>query len=432
MMRTIRTTRTAILALLLAAALGAAGCTSTDSSPAASSGKVTLTMDMFGNFGYQEAGLLAEYQRLHSDVTIRYSSIQQESEYWPKVQTKLNAPSSTSDIYGIEVSRIAEVVQNQPDRWVDLKSLGAGGLEQNYYDWKWKSAVNKDGRILGLGTDIGPLAICYRTDLFRQAGLPTDREQLSRMWSSWPAYLDLGRQFKARAPKNVAFVDTASGLYNAILGSAAEQYYDQSGAPIYQTNPAVKAGWDLAVSAIQAGLTARLKQFDPPWNQAFANGSFASVACPSWMIGYIKGQDKNGAGHWDVAKGPGVGNWGGSYLGIPRNSKNQRAAYDLISWLTAPAQQATLFQKMGIFPAAKVAAESPAVAGAKDPYFGDAPIGQIFGTIAGELPLAPVGPKDGQIRDTINNGLLSVDTQGKDPNQAWQQTLRSIKNAIGD
>jgi cellobiose transport system substrate-binding protein len=149
------------------------------------------------------------------------------------------------------------------------------------------------------------------------------------------------------------------------------------------------------------------------------------------MIGYIKGQDKHGTGRWDVAKGPGVGNWGGSYLGIPRNSKNQRAAYDLIAWLTAPAQQATLFTKMGIFPAAKVAAESPQVAGATDAFFGNAPIGQIFGTIAAELPLAPVGPKDGQIRDAINNGLLSVDTQGKDPNRAWQQTLRDIKNAVG-
>jgi cellobiose transport system substrate-binding protein len=79
-----------------------------------------------------------------------------------------------------------------------------------------------------------------------------------------------------------------------------------------------------------------------------------------------------------------------------------------------------------------VAAESPEVAGAKDPYFGGAPIGQIFGAIAGELPLAPVGPKDGQIRDAINSGLLSVDTQHKDPEKAWQQTLRDIKNAIGE
>jgi cellobiose transport system substrate-binding protein len=430
-MRTVRTTGTAALALL--ALVGVlAGCRSGGSPAAPAGGKVTLVMDMFGNFGYKEAGLLEEYQRLHPDVTIKYSSIQQESEYWPKIQQKLNAPSGTSDVYGVEVSRIAEVVQNQPDKWVDLNTLGAGALESNYYDWKWKAAVAKDGRILGLGTDIGPLAICYRTDRFKQAGLPTDREQLAKMWTSWPAFLDVGRRFQARAPKNVAFVDTASGLYNAILGGAAQQYYDQSGQPIYQTNPAVKAGWDLAVSAIQAGLTGRLRQFDPPWNQAFANGSFASVACPSWMIGYIKGQDKNGAGRWDVAKGPGVGNWGGSYLGIPRNSRNQKAAYDLVSWLTAPAQQTVLFTKQGIFPSAKVAAEAPGVAGATDPFFGNAPIGQIFGAIAAQLPVAPVGPKDGQIRDAINTGLLSIDTQGKNPDQAWQQTLRDIKNAVGD
>jgi cellobiose transport system substrate-binding protein len=415
--------------VLTVGTLALAGCGGSGSPGADGNQRTTIVMDMFGNFGFQESGLLNEYQRLHSNITIKYSSIQQDSEYWPSVQPKLNSSSGKSDVFGIEVSHIADVVQNQPDRWVDLGSLGAG---KNFYDWKWKAATTKDGKILGLGTDIGPLAICYRSDLFKQAGLPTDRDTLAKAWTSWSAYLDMGRQFAARAPKGTAYLDSASGLYNAILGGSVRQYYDENGRPIYQTNPAVKQAWDLSVTAIRSGLTAKLKQFDPAWNQAFTSGGFASVACPSWMIGYIKGQDKNGAGHWDVAKGPGVGNWGGSYLGIPKNSRHQQAAYDLISWLTAPEQQRKLFVSQGLFPATRTAAESTQVAGATDRYFQDAPIGKIFGAVAAGLPVAILGPKDGQIRDLVGNGLLAIDTQGKDPDQTWQTTLRNIKNAIGD
>lgn len=432
-MRIVRSRWAALAGALVVGSLVLAGCGGKSGSAGGGAAeKTTIVMDMFGNFGFKESGLLDEYQRLHGNITIKYSSIQQDSEYWPQIQPKLNASSGTSDVFGIEVSHIADVVQNQSDRWVDLGTFGAGSLEKNFYDWKWKAATTKDGKILGLGTDIGPLAICYRSDLFQQAGLPTDRDTLSKMWTSWQAYLDMGRQFKTHAPKGAAYLDSASGLYNAILGGSVRQYYDENGQPIYLTNPVVRSAWDLTVGAIQAGLTAKLKQFDPSWNQAFASGGFASVACPSWMTGYIKGQDKNGSGRWDVAKGPGVGNWGGSYLGIPRNSKHQQAAYDLISWLTAPEQQQKLFAGQGLFPATRAAAESRQVADATDPYFQNAPIGKIFGTVAGELPVAILGPKDGQIRDTFNNGLLAIDTQGKDPEQTWQATLRSVKNAIGE
>ncbi len=42
--------------------------------------------------------------------------------------------------------------------------------------------------------------MCYRTDLFEQAGLPTDREELAKKWATWDGYLDLGKQYKAKAP----------------------------------------------------------------------------------------------------------------------------------------------------------------------------------------------------------------------------------------
>ena len=51
--------------------------------------------------------------------------------------------------------------------------------------WKGTAARTADGKVLGAGTDIGPEAICYRTDLFKAAGLPTDRTELAAKWSTW-------------------------------------------------------------------------------------------------------------------------------------------------------------------------------------------------------------------------------------------------------
>lgn len=439
--------RTFRLVALLALALvfAVAGCGGDDddatdeaqggesTTAAASDEPVTLSVGLFGTFGYKEAGLYDEYMELHPNVTIEETSIEFEQDYYQALQTHLAGGAGLSDIQGIEVARIAEVTQTQADKWADLSELGAGDLEDTFFPWKWSAATTPDGAVLGLGTDTGPQAICYRRDLMEQAGLPADREELAGMWETWDDFIEVGRQFMQNAPEGAAFIDSASGLYNVIIGQSELQYYDEEGTPIYETNPVVKEAWDQAVAASEAGLTAKLTQFDETWNQGFAKGSFATIACPAWMIGYIKGQAGDaGDGLWDVADIPGDGgNWGGSYLSIPAASENKEAAYELIKWLTAPEQQVKMWTSAQHFPSSSTAAAEPDVATTTDAYFFDAPIGEIFGASAADLPIAILGPKDGVIKDTISAGLNRVDQQGENPDEAWQQTMDEIASAIG-
>ncbi|HEX5469038.1 MAG TPA: extracellular solute-binding protein [Gaiellaceae bacterium] len=427
----------AVAAGLVLAVLGCGGDGTSSGGPedadAAANEKVTLTVGLFGTFGYKEAGLYDEYMKLHPNVTIKETSIEFEQDYYQALQTHLAGGAGLSDVQGIEVARIAEVTQTQADKFVDLRDLGADDIKDTFFPWKWDAATSPDGAVVGLGTDTGPLAICYRTDLFKQAGLPTDRDELASMWQTWPDFIEVGKQYAANAPGDSAFMDSASGYYNAIIGQSETQYYDADGNPIYDTNPAVKEAWDLAVQAIQAGLSAKLKQFDQPWNQAFANGRFATIACPAWMIGYIKGQaGDSGAGKWDVAPIPGGGgNWGGSYLAIPAASEHKEQAYDLIEWLTAPEQQVKMWTQAQHFPSSSTAADDSAVAAATDEYFSNAPVGELFKESADNLTVATLGPKDGVVKDTISNGLLRIEQQGEDPDTAWQKTLDDIANAIG-
>ncbi|NED53529.1 extracellular solute-binding protein, partial [Micromonospora aurantiaca] len=85
-----------------------------------------------------------------------------------------------------------------PDKFVNLLDHGAGSLQGNFLDWKWKQALSPDGKYLvGLGTDIGGLAMCYRTDLFKKAGLPTDREKVGALWPTWDDYIATGEKYSA-------------------------------------------------------------------------------------------------------------------------------------------------------------------------------------------------------------------------------------------
>lgn len=416
---------------LAGALLAACGSGSTGAS-ADKDGKVTITVDLFGTFGYKEAGLYDAYEKLHPGVTVKESSTENEADYWKALQTRLAGGGGLADVQGIEVGRIASVTQQQADKFEDLGAFGAKDLKDDFSAAKWAAATTSDGRTLGLGTDVGPEAICYRTDLFEKAGLPTDRAQLAQEWSTWDGYLELGKQYKAKAGARSAWVDSVGSLYSVIVGQEKERYYDASGKLIYDDNASVKAAWDISVKAAQDGLSAKLAQWTPAWNQAFSSGSFATIGCPAWMLGYIKGQAGDaGKGKWDVAPLPGgaAGNWGGSYLAVPKGSAHAKEAFALVKWLTAAEQQAKLFRKQGSFPSNVGAIES--VKDVTDPYFSDAPIGQIFGAAAEASPVQVLGVHDGDVNQQITNALGEVERKGTDSATAWSHARKGVENAVG-
>ncbi|WP_344630926.1 ABC transporter substrate-binding protein [Streptomyces glaucosporus] len=427
---------------MAAAAIGTsllAGCASDEETGSgtggtSADGKTVITVGLFGTFGFKEAGLYEEYEKLNPKVKIKQTVIERNENYYPQLLTRLASNSGLADIQGIEVANIAEVVQTQSDKFVDLGKAD-GVSKDDYFGWKWQQATTAEGKTIGLGTDIGPMAICYRKDHFEAAGLPTDRDEVGKLWAgSWDKYIQTGKKFMNSAPEGVKWVDSASGLYNAAISSSATRYYDDKGEVIYKTNPDVKRAWNVAAEAASEGMTDKHELFTDSWNKAMNNGTFATLSCPAWMLGYI--QDKGGEkakGKWDVAPAPKPGNWGGSFLGVPEASKNKEEAIKLAAWLTAPTQQAKLFAERGSFPSAPKSYDTPEVADAKHEFFSQAPIGKIFSAAAEGIPTQVIGPKDQVIQENIaRTGLLQIEQKGLSPAKAWDAATKAVDNALDE
>jgi cellobiose transport system substrate-binding protein len=433
-----RSRRLGALAAVAALTTGLlAGCAndsddgSSDSDGSSGGGKTTLTVGTFGVFGYKQAGLYDDYMKLHPDISIKENVTTRTDVYWPKTLTRLQAGSGTDDIQAIEVGNITEAVQTQAGKFVDL---GKDVDKSQWLDWKTAQATTKDGKTIGLGTDIGPMAICYRKDLFEKAGLETDRTKLAAQWKGdWKKYVDLGKEYMKKAPSGTKYVDSASSVYNAAIGGETERYYDKDGNAVWDKSEGVKKAWDDAMSVATSDMSAKLKQFDPTWDQGFAKGTFATVACPAWMIGYIEQKSgDSGKGKWDVAAAPAASNWGGSFLGVPTASKHQKEAVALAKWLTAPEQQAKVFAKQASFPSTPSAYAALKPQADTTAYFSNAPITQIFSDSAKTIPAQPLGPKDKPIDNAISDvGILQVEQKGKTPDQGWSAASKEIKDVLG-
>ncbi|WAZ19243.1 extracellular solute-binding protein [Streptomyces cinnabarinus] len=409
------------------------GCSGNDSVTGGGKkdGKVTITMGMFGVMGFKESGLLEQYMKENPNVEIKADIAGDEQTYYTALQTHLAAGNGLKDIQGIEIGRAKEITETQADKFADFSKVAG---TDHFLPWKQSQVTTKDGKVLGLGTDSGPMAVCYRKDYFEKAGLPTDREKVSKLWAGdWNKYVEVGRTFKKDFKGDgVSYMDSASGLYNAMVYGYSEQYYDEQGELIYDKNPAVKEAWNLSADAAEEGLSAKLRQFQPGWDPGLANGTFATATCPAWMLSHIseKAGEKN-KGKWDVAKAPKGANWGGSFLGVMEASPVKEEAAKLVAWLTAPEQQAYIFEKLGNFPSSQAALEREDVKNITSEYFSGAPLGEIFGAAAQDIPDKQVlGRKDGTIKDTFSQGLALVE-QGTERDKAWNTTTERIEKAVG-
>ncbi len=394
---------------------------------------MTLRVNVFGNFGYED--LYDQFEKDNPGVTIVETAEGDLTAYNTQLTQKIAAGSGAGDVVAIEEGQVVNFLQS-PDKFVNFQDHGSNDQSDQWLPWKYAQATTSDGTdTIGLGTDVGGLAMCYRRDLFEKAGLPSDREEVAALWPTWEDYIATGEEFQdGIGDDSVHFVDAATNMYNSILMQSGDHtYFDTDGELVIESNPGIKDAWDLSAEMIDAGISAKLRSFSNEWNAGFKNGSFATVACPAWMTGYIEEQaGADNAGKWDIAPVPGGGgNWGGSFLAVPTSSEHQDLAIKLAFFLTSADGQLSAFESVGNLPSNPTLYEDAAVKDKTNEYFSDAPTGQLF--VAGASSLEPVylGAKNQPVRDAVENALRSVESGEKSSDEGWSTAVEDAQAAAG-
>lgn len=286
-------------------AVALAGCSSSsdssgDSDSDSGSGEggasgITLTVATFNEFGYE--GLVEEYMELNPGITVELRKAATSNEARDNLNTRLAAGSGLADVEGIEVDWLPELMQYS-DMFVDLSDPD---LDGRWLDWKVEQATTPDGMLMGYGTDIGPEAVCYRSDLFAAAGLPTDREEVADyLGESWDDYFAAGQEFAASS--DVAWFDSAGAIYQGMINQVTAAYEETDGTPIpLADNTEAREIYDAVLTAsVDQGLSAGMAQWSEDWTNAFQTDGFATMLCPAWMLGVIEG-NASGVEGWDIA-----------------------------------------------------------------------------------------------------------------------------------
>ncbi|MCZ7474729.1 MULTISPECIES: ABC transporter substrate-binding protein [unclassified Micromonospora] len=417
-MKRVRTTTTAVMAAVV---LLLAGCGGSDGE----SDSKTFEFWSFANIN-QKADVDV-YTKAHPDVRVKLTEVGTTTETAQALTAAL-AGGKVPDLVLIQADDLPKFMQS-PDNFVDLTTLGANDIKGNYLDWVMAQSTTKDGKIIGVPTDVGGLAVAYRTDLFKAAGLPTDRESVSKLWPTWDEFINVGKTYVQKTGK--PFVDnTPTSVFFQAVNQGSQRYYSADRQLDYD-NEQVKAAFDVTLKAFGAGISAKQGSFSSGWTAAMKKGDYAVVCSPSWMLSQMKTNAPETNGKWDIATIPGgSGNWGGSFLAIPKRAKNAKAAWNYISEMQSPKGQLDHFLMQGSLPTTPSVYTDPQLVGKTDPFFSNAPIGKIYTqSVLGIKPFY-FGPQDGPIGTEFLNTLTSVEQGKVDPAKAWDTALTNVKNAV--
>jgi len=409
-----------------AAVLLVAGC-----SPGSTSDSGSTDSKSFEFWSFTQINQKIEveaYKKKHPDVTVKLTEVGSTAETAQALTAGL-AGGKVPDLVLIQGDDLPKFMQS-PENFVDLSTLGADKVKDNYLDWVMEQSVTKDGKIIGIPTDVGGMAIAYRKDLFQAAGLPTDRDELSKLWPTWDAFMDVGKKYVKATGK--PFVDnTSTSVFFQAVNQGSERYYDANRERSYDKNPQIKAAFDQALKVTASGISAKITSWSAGWTAGMSKGDFAVISAPSWMLNAIHTNAPKTAGKWDVATVPvGSGNWGGSYLAIPKRAKNAQAAWNYIAEMQSPEGQLNNFLSKGNLPTTPSVYTDPKLLGRTDPFFSDAPIGKIYTESVVNIKPFYIGPDDATIGSELLNAVISVEQGKLAPDKAWNTALKNVKNAL--
>ncbi len=382
-----------------------------------------LTITTFGEFGYDE--LIAQWNEEHPELQVEQTKVSLWDDWKNELNTLLQANEGLPDVVAIEGDFMPALVA-APERWVDLSSDEVDG---RWLEFKSAAATTSDGALLGYATDAGPEAICYRVDLFEDADLPTDRAEVAALMTTWDDYYALGEEFVAES--DAKWYDASGSVAQAMLNQV-EYPFEQADNSVDVENDDLRAVYD-TVTGYSGSLSTGVSQWSDDWTAGFQNDGFATIPCPGWMRSNIRDNTGDPAPNgvvWDVADvfPGGGGNWGGSYLSVPKSSAHQEQATEFAAWITAPEQQIQIFEQYGNFPSQVAALEDPALLGSTDPYFNDAPVGEIFSNRASAVTGQPYhGPLYSDILGKFQEAITRVD-QGGDPEESWETFVTEVES----
>ena len=368
---------------------------------------------------------LAVWSKNHPEVEVKVVG-REYSDHHTAMTTALAASSGLPDIMTIEYGYLGRFANSGGFENLLEAPYSAGEYEKKIVPFAWAQANHATHGQTALPTDIGPGAMFYRADLVKAAGVTE-----SDLNGSWDSFIESAKKLKANG--DIRIIAHARDVKDIVIRTGIEPgsgiYFDSNGKSVVGTDPRFKRAFELAKTVRDGGLDADIGAWSNEWGEALRRGDVATQMMGAWLGGHLKNWlAPDTAGNWRSTTLPEGANvsWGGTFYGIPKQSKNKELAWSLIKHLTlSQAQQEAAFVKHDAFPAL-VSAHNASFFDEAIPFLGDQVARPTWRKTAMAIVSTEVFKHDAIAEEIVNAELDLVLTKGKSVTDAIADAERMV------
>ncbi|MFZ0370583.1 MAG: extracellular solute-binding protein, partial [Halobacillus sp.] len=260
--------------------------------------------------------------------------------------------------------------------------------------------------------------------------LPTDPAEVKEQISSPEAFKEAAATVQEATGKPM--VDSMEMAFRANMDALEVSYFNREGELLIE-NPdnKVKDAYDFAVELNDQGYVGSYEMWTPEWATALNKGEFAVEMAPAWLKGYMTENAPEAEGEWRVTTLPEQfsGNWGGSYISIPKETEHPEEVYKFSKWLVNPENQLKSFVESGLFPSTPDTYEMEEFTQNSDEYFGGQNTAEVFAEAAQKVTATYKGPNYVTVNNEILTALQNV-SEGANPEEEWEAAVTRIKDIM--
>ncbi|HTK08494.1 MAG TPA: extracellular solute-binding protein [Ktedonobacteraceae bacterium] len=386
----------ALFALLFTACGG-----STAATPPAASGPVNLT---YWSWIPNMAKQVDLFNQTHPNIRVKLQNVGSGPAEYNKLYPAIKA-NNAPDLAQVEFQLLPTF--ETTGGLLDLSPYGAASVKDQYQGWTW-SQVAQGSAIYAIPQDTGPMALFYRTDIFKKYNIAVP--------TTWAEYAAAAAKLHAADPKEYItdFNPKQPGQLAGLMWQAGARWFQISG-------QSWKVGINDAASQkvatywqdlISKKLVKTEPDFDNGWYHDLQTGAVATWLSGAWGAGILEQNAPQSSGKWKVALLPqwnagdqAYGNWGGSTTVVFKNTQHAKEATEFAEWISGnPQSEEMEISGGGTYPALTSASASSPTLNNPQQFFGGQNINEVLKPTAAHV----------------------------DTNFLWGPTMDQVYNDMGD
>ena len=394
--------------------------------------KTKITVGAFPDADRALGLLLDDFHAAYPDIEVEIQSLGIDDHH-ASIVNSIAAGAELPDVVMIEVGWIARITSAAGFEDLLQPPYNAGQYKDLIVPFKWTQGTTSDGRLVAMPKDIAPASIFYHKDIFAEAGLPTEVDEVQELFATWEGFIDVGRALKRDTdgdghPDHWMIAD-AGEIAQIMRRADSEGFFDDDGNPIVD-RPNLLRALNISKQIRDEGLDARIGAWSTEWTEAISRGTTAMLIHGAWMGGHIQGWiAPDTAGLWGVVNLPEdmFANDGGSFLAIPSAGKNKDAAWTFIEYVTTREEaQLHMFESSNIFPALIGAQDDPLMDNEVE-FFDGQQVYRLWIEAANKAPGVRTNRFDPVAQELFDQAVSEVLQEGVDPETALKNANEQIR-----